>query len=338
MNHRRGLETTTGHEGQPPAPSFLITIDTEGDNLWDGPHEITTRNARFLPRFQKLCERFSFKPTYLTNYEMANDPFFIDFGRDILARDSGEIGMHLHPLNSPPIKPLTADDHRYQPYLFEYPTPVIRDKIAYLTDLLTEAFQCQMLSHRAGRWAFNETYARILLDLGYRVDCSVTPHISWREYPGDPAQNGGADFFLFPEDHYFVDLDDVGRAGQSSLLEIPVTVFDTAPAPIRLIKKNFRRAAFIHRLANKILPTIWLRPAKGNRRRLFQTVALAERLQKDHLMFILHSSEFMPGGNPTFLNERDIERLYADMEVLFERIARRFSGRTLTEFYYLVNK
>ncbi len=46
----------------------------------------------------------------------------------------------------------------------------------------------------------------------------------------------------------------------------------------------------------------------------------------------------MPGGSPTFLNEWDIERLYEDIEVLFERIACRFSGRTLTEFYYLVNK
>jgi hypothetical protein len=336
MDHKGGLEISVKQDGPLSAPSFLITIDTEGDNLWNRPHEITTQNARFLPRFQRLCERFSFKPTYLTNYEMANDPFFVEFGRDILARNSGEIGMHLHPLNSPPIKPLTANDHRYQPYLFEYPTPVIREKIVYMNELLTENFQCQILSHRAGRWAFNEIYARILVDLGYRIDCSVTPHLSWREYPGDPSQDGGADFFQFPEDHYFVDLDDIGRAGQSDLLEIPLTVFDTAPTPVRLIKKYFRRAAFIHRLANKLYPTIWLRPAKGNRRRLFQTVALAERLRKDHLMFMLHSSEFMAGGSPTFLNERDIERLYADLEALFERIARSFKGQTLTEFYHLV--
>src|SRR5512144_2975448 len=49
------------------SPSFLITIDTEGDNLWSRPREITTGNARYLPRFQALCEKYGLKPTYLTN-------------------------------------------------------------------------------------------------------------------------------------------------------------------------------------------------------------------------------------------------------------------------------
>lgn len=38
-------------------PAFLITIDTEGDNIWARRLPITTRNAEYLPRFQKLCER-----------------------------------------------------------------------------------------------------------------------------------------------------------------------------------------------------------------------------------------------------------------------------------------
>lgn len=37
-------------------PAFLITIDTEGDNLWQNHDRITTENTRFLPRFQALCE------------------------------------------------------------------------------------------------------------------------------------------------------------------------------------------------------------------------------------------------------------------------------------------
>ncbi|MDR8263551.1 deacetylase, partial [Acinetobacter baumannii] len=50
-------------------PAFLITIDTEGDNLWQKHDSITTENARYLPRFQQLCEKYGFKPVYLTNYE-----------------------------------------------------------------------------------------------------------------------------------------------------------------------------------------------------------------------------------------------------------------------------
>ncbi len=67
-------------------PAFLITIDTEGDNLWQKHDSITTENARYLPRFQQLCEKYGFKPVYLTNYEMAIDPFYIEFARDVIAR------------------------------------------------------------------------------------------------------------------------------------------------------------------------------------------------------------------------------------------------------------
>src|SRR6266487_4602168 len=72
---------------------FIITIDTEGDDLWARPREITTRNAEYLPRFQSLCERFGFKPVYLTNYEMAMSDVFVEFARDVLARGAGEVGM-----------------------------------------------------------------------------------------------------------------------------------------------------------------------------------------------------------------------------------------------------
>ncbi len=74
---------------------FIITIDTEGDNLWARPREITTRNAEYLPRFQSLCERFGFKPVYLTNYEMAMSNVFVEFARDVVARSAGDTSLLL---------------------------------------------------------------------------------------------------------------------------------------------------------------------------------------------------------------------------------------------------
>src|SRR5262249_44897944 len=119
---------------------FIVTIDTEGDDIWSKPRDITTRNAAYLPRFQSLCERFGFKPVYLTNYEMAMSDAFVEFGRDVIARGAGEIGMHLHAWNSPPIVPLTGDDFHFQPYLIEYPADVMREKIRTMTRLLENRF------------------------------------------------------------------------------------------------------------------------------------------------------------------------------------------------------
>src|SRR6266511_1383738 len=146
---------------------FIITIDTEGDDLWGRSREITTRNAEYLPRFQSLCERFRFKPVYLTNYEMAMSDVFVEFARDVVARGACEIGMHLHAWNSPPLEPLTSDDFRFHPYLIEYPEPVMKEKIRTLTRLLEDRLDRAMISHRAGRWAFDGRYAAMLLDGGH---------------------------------------------------------------------------------------------------------------------------------------------------------------------------
>src|ERR1700693_4850545 len=101
--------SANAHAGIIP-PRFLITIDTEGDDLWAAPRTVTTRNARFLARFQAVCETHSLKPTYLTHYQMARCPDFQEFGRDLLRRETGEIGMHLHAWDTPPVVPLTEDD------------------------------------------------------------------------------------------------------------------------------------------------------------------------------------------------------------------------------------
>ncbi len=58
---------------------YLIIIDTEDDNLWEASHDITVENARYLPRFQELCEQYGLKPVYLTNYEMAVSDVFREF-------------------------------------------------------------------------------------------------------------------------------------------------------------------------------------------------------------------------------------------------------------------
>ena len=286
--------------------AFLITIDTEGDNLWTPLETVTTRNARYLPRFQNLCDRYGFKPTWLTNYEMAECPEFCEFGRDVLNRSTGEIGMHLHAWNSPPI---TNDRLEGQAYLIEYPESVMRDKIKFMTDLLEERFRHKMASHRAGRWAFDSRYARMLVQQDYRVDCSVTPHVSWTDVLGDPNGSGGTDYTTFPARPYFMDLERIDREGNSPLLEVPVSIVSNGNG------------------------TRWLRPNGQNRNSMLGILKLACKEQWPCVEFMLHSSELMPGGSPTFQTQDDIEALYDDLQALLGEAAEQFHGQTLSEFY-----
>jgi hypothetical protein len=316
-------------------PAFLVTIDTEGDNLWSRPRVATTRNAEYLPRFQTLCEKYGLKPTYLTNWEMVHSPAFREVGRDLLARRTGEIGMHLHAWNSPPLTPLTADDDHYQPFLIDYPEDQMREKVKVLTNALEDTFGVTMVSHRAGRWSFNETYARILADQGYRVDCSVTPHVSWASTLGDPAGNRGTDFSRFPDTAYFIDLNDIRRPGDSPFLELPVTIVPPSyPGVLEAARTLLAHLRFGARVADRFFPSsLWLRPTGRNRKTLLHILAIARQEQRTYIEFMLHSSELMPGGSPAFPSRESIVALYDDLEALFTAARDVFEGCTLSDYY-----
>lgn len=314
-----------------PKPAFLITIDTEGDDAWSGSSRITTRNATFLPRFQILCERFGLKPTYLTNYEMATSPEFVAFAKEALARDTAEVGMHLHAWNSPPLIPLTPDDHKNATYLIEYPKKIVREKVAVMTKLLEDTFGRKMLSHRAGRWVFNEYYAELLMEFGYTVDCSVTPYVSWRHFKGDPKGQGGTDYRHFPRQAYFLDPKNIRKKGKSSLLELPVTVMPRYPMTTRMLPGALWKSQFLGKAANR-LANDWLRAKPGDLPAMLRVVQKAREQKLPYIEFMMHSSEFMPGGSPYFKDEAAIETLYRDLEVLFTEIKKDFEGKTLAEY------
>lgn len=307
---------------------FLITIDTEGDNLWEYKigDPVETKNARALPRFQKLCDKFGFKPVYLTNYEMAQDPFYVEFAK--VAQDEGrcEVGMHLHAWNNPPYFELPAAE-KGLPYLIEYPESVMREKIRVMDSLLTEKFGMKPVTHRAGRWAMNQTYFDLLIENGYRVDCSVTPHIDWRSSVGLTQNSCGSDYRDMSERPSVVAASD----GMGSIMEVPVTVgFD-----------HHFRAKRVLRRPQKILDElkqsrrgrlVWVRPNGKNLNQMLRYVAQMAKSDFPYLMFMIHSSELMVGGSPTFRTVESIEKLYDDMEVLFDKIKMYYEGETLRDY------
>ncbi|NUQ63587.1 MAG: deacetylase [Pirellulales bacterium] len=319
--------------GAPCPHALLITIDTEGDNLWSTPETITTRNSAFLGRFQSLCEKYGLKPTWLTNWEMARCPVFRELASDAVARGAAEIGMHLHAWNTPPLEPLTEDDFLHQPLLIHYPVALVREKIARLTDLLEDTFEAKMVSHRAGRWGLDETYARLLEHRGYLVDCTVTPHVSWRSETGD-TDFRGCDYTSFPGHAYLLDLDDIRRPGCSALLEIPMSIVP-GPDPLiaRVLRRIGRKSRPLHRFADRFFPPqFWFRPNRHNGHALREFLGRDSVAQAGYLQFMMHSSELMPGGSPRFPTEKSIERLYETLEELFAAARTRFVGMTLAEY------
>ena len=310
---------------------FLISIDTEGDNLWAwrAGDKITTENAHFLPRFQELCESYGFKPTYLTNYEMATDSFFIDYFKSKNLNGQCEIGMHLHAWNSPPTYelPIRNDIKPGAPYLIEYPKDIMLKKIDMMTKVIEDRFDYHPVTHRAGRWATNDTYFELLNEFGYKIDCSVTPGKNWESAPGQTSGSCGSNYLNEAKYPY--------RIPNTDIIEIPVTIRENHRLKLGKnagVRKTIRK----YLDAKKGQGLVWLRP-KNRADNLSDMLYLAEKISSekkaDYLMFMLHSSELMPGGSPNFKSEESIENLYSNLKGLFNTVSQKYYGVSFRDYY-----
>ena len=283
---------------------FIITVDTEGDSQWDLNASCSTQNAKFIPRFQELAEKYGFFPTWLTNYEMSDDKFFVEYIRDCLKRGTCEVGMHLHAWNNPPEYKL-AKKTKERDYLFEYPVEIMEKKIKFLTEKLEDTFSVKMLSQRSGRWSTDENYFKLLHKYGYKTDCSVTPLVNWSCCVGATGKEG-SDYSQCSLQPYYIYRD---------ILEVPVSIrnmktfcYDSIHIP-----KDFCRELkrfFLGRNA-------WLRPTKNLSFKLLKDVLDRVNIDSDYAMFMIHSSEMMPGGSPSFPSLESIEQLYSCIEKIF---------------------
>jgi len=315
----------------------IITVDTEADNQWERGI-FTTENINYIPRFQSLCDRYSLKPTYLCTYEIVKNEKFDRILKSYQEEGTAEIGAHLHPWTNPPFEDHPLGDKDSHPYPSELSPEIFFRKMKALTDIIYLKTGLSPKSYRAGRWGLSVAHVSILLKLGYKVDCSITPFISWENYIG--RKKGGPNFKSAPNKPYFLGFKDVCKEGKSKLLEVPVTILFTNPL---ISNKKFLLDQFVkyrktltYRILDKVfkLSPQWFRPypymTAGNLINVYR-VALRQKLPA--IEMVLHSSELMPGCSPSNQTLVSIEKLYAKLEKLFKFISKNNGqGVTLGEF------
>lgn len=299
---------------------FIITVDTEGDNLWQWQEGkvITTKNTAYIPRFQELCEKFGFVPSYLTNYEMAMDDIWVQYSKK--KRESGkcEIGLHIHAWNSPPIVPL-ENKFGGNAYITEYDDSIIREKIHFLKELLSKRFECKIQSARSGRWATDNRYFEALADEGITVDCTIAPYINFTGIPGCSVQNG-------PN---YINCKTIPHEISPGVLEIPMTT--------RVVKWN-SSGSFKHRIKSLLIgEKMWLRPIKLSKDYLKALTNKVIGEGTDYLEFMIHSSELMPGGSPYYKTQEDIEEQFKLMNWYFKYVSDiGFEGLCLSDYARII--
>ncbi|MBS1716538.1 MAG: hypothetical protein JSS72_02255 [Armatimonadetes bacterium] len=315
-------------------PALILTVDVEEDNAWlrDGARQ--TKNAAYIGRFHELCLRYGFRPTYLTTSLMAESPIYAEFARGVAQRNEGEIGLHIHAWNTPPIKPLTRNDDIYLPYLHDFSEDLISDKLDYVIEAIRTNIGVTPVSYRGGRWGLDGRTARILASKGITADCSITPHVNWDRHDRDPdAQSAkGLYYFNAPEQPYFLSEEDVTKPGNLPILELPFTTVPPKNAIGKWLRQRVIGNALIARLCLLADPPRSMRLIDGNEQDLKDSLNYVLQSNLPYAQFMIHSSEFMPGGSPYTPDEESVDKLFAGIERLFVSAGNNFVGQTVGEY------
>jgi hypothetical protein len=237
---------------------------------------------------------------------------------DCLRSISGrcELAAHLHAAF---IEPDKRDGAMAGTIRFEmqrqYSYDVEYAKMKNLTELFRRSFGTSPHSFRAGRYGIGHNTGKILMELGYKVDSSVTPHIRWR----DPYVADAPDFSKLSETPYRVcESGDIWTPGDGPLIEVPIT--------IRPWKRRLSR--FWRRQVRWFRP--WysssedLRAIVDNESRKEQIVG-AESL----LVMMFHNMEVIPGASPYAQTEADALEYVDSLRFLLSYV-NKFDIKSLT--------
>jgi hypothetical protein len=300
-----------------PGVYLCVSIDCECDK---GPAWRTRRPLRFDgvhdgigERLHPLFRRFGATPTYLLSPELLRDDACVE---RLASLDACELGTHLHGELAPPdaFEPDVTNALQR-----DYPPAVEQAKLTWLTERFRACFGRAPASFRAGRFGVGSATLGILERLGYTVDSSVTPFVDWS------ALSPGLSFASSPDQPYHPDTRDPGRAGDSPLFEVPVTI---RPNPLARVPLLGRR-----------LEARWLRPTRSGARELAavarEAIAHARRARSGApvvLNAMLHNVEVVPGASPYAPSDAQARRILDRLAALLEFArAERFAFARLSD-------
>jgi len=299
---------------------YCVTVDTEEEWDWasgypTGPTSVT--NITRLRDFHALCERSGAAVVYFANHAVLKDPPAREVILELSKRPRTEIGLHIHPWNTPPLADAVSVSQR-ESFLHNLPWPEQRAKL----DTVLEAFRDAGLSptsFRGGRYSTSTEIQNHLRRSGVIADCSVLP---WNTWPDD----GAPDFRdrdlsprrLPPNEH-----------SDRAMWELPLTFgctrtnqqsgakwlkfADGTLGRVLRLTGLFDRLGFVSRA--------WLNFENPLGERMLRFLRVLRKLRPPFVSFTLHSSSLLPGGSPYAKTDADVERILRTAKAALETVA-----------------
>jgi glycosyltransferase involved in cell wall biosynthesis len=305
-------------------PVLLVIVDAEEEFDWgELPSSSSSVNSmRRQELAQRIYARYGIVPTYAVDYPVASQeegylplmPFVTD--------GTCEIGAQLHPWINPPIEEERDVRNTFAGYL---PEALEFKKLRVLTETITKNFGRRPILYRAGRYGVGQNTAKILLELGYKVDCSVLPLFDLRG-------KLGPNYRLSPTSPYWF-------GPGNNLLEIPVTAGMTgglAQTASSLHFLAFTRLAERLRIPgllarSRLLDRIRLSPEGNSLEEAIRlTRALVRRDGRRLLVLSYHSPSLVPGNTPYVRTDAELKTFLYWIEAYLDFFFGEMQGRSST--------
>ena len=289
---------------------FIVSIDTEEDMpAWRPESKSQVQNLTRLPDLQQQLVEAGAVPTYLVDFPVLQDEVAVNFLRDCSSRGQAEIGLHLHPWNSPPL--VEAEQNGQATVLNELSAEIQKAKLNNLHQTFFNTLGFFPSSFRAGRYGLSRESLQELIQLGYLVDSSVVPDHSFSHYQAPDFRQIACRPFRF----------DAGN-GQG-LLEIPVSAALVTQLPA-WSKKLYHALpgwtkipGILHRL--NIARMLWLRPTTYTVKEMCQLARFMQKRTPNTIFNIMfHSSEVYPGASPYNQTEQDVENFLNRLKAIIQ--------------------
>ena len=314
-------------------PLLLLSIDVEEDMPdWRILDPVQVTNVQALPRLAGMCRELGVRPTYLCNHPVATDPEARATIASLAAEGGCEVGTHIHAWNTPPYLGVTGrdgDERAHTYYQFELDESACRAKLERVHAAVTELAGEAPTSFRAGRFGIDATSMRALVDLGYRVDTSITPLV-------DHSPDGGPDFRHAPRFPYRPDAADVARPGGLPIVEIPVSIATTRKLPGAL-QRAYVRLPRVTRLRGLLsadylglVDFAWLYPVRFELELMQRAADVLVAQGSPVLNVFLHSSELAPGVSGRIRTPEDVDACLGRLRALLAHCIERHGARPAT--------
>lgn len=302
-----------------------IVIHTEEEFDWSGGfnrHNTSVTHGRELTDMCvdmfKLgcCITFAMDWSFVTSEQGQN---VICFMQENYA-EQVEFAAHLHPWVNPPFDEQSSDTDNIDEklsYPGNLPADLEKAKLAMLTDKITELTGTRPTTYLAGRYGVGENTYKILSELGYKVDVSISPFADFRHQDGpDFSQFNNASFM------------------KSGIKCVPHSTGYVSYISAMSDWLN-RETNNLEKLNNNILGKVLLRLLGVERVRLSPEGFTAKQMQKlaasltrtdvENLIYSFHSSTSKLGGSPYVATQESLKQMHSNN---IEALSTLFSNAT----------